>query len=398
MFILAPIHKRLFFRFSGMLFFMELVCLFSRQFINFCFSIFTMRYPYSLSQLRGLFLFICCIGTFKVHAQNALLEEHFDLPAGAAIRDHGWYAHSASTTNPLTVAAPGLVWTQTPYRGSGQGLSLPVSNTGSDENRPFSLSVDSGAVYAAFMMRAEGVVDSNSEGYFFHFLEYSSVTAPVYSSIATAHRARTYLVRGDDSAHFRLGLTFNSASVPTSQGIDMTAQLDTGTTYLVVLKYNVVSGADNDQVSLFLFADGDSLNAEPATPTLGPLTGTARDLTAIQGIACRQYSATQRIRVDGIYCTREWNFLASNPGTRVKTDPTLSMIVYPNPVVNGRVRVVFPDEQPYLLQLRSADGRLLRTWHTASGTIDVSELPSGLYHLRAGNQEGKFAQYKLLIP
>jgi hypothetical protein len=38
MFILAPIHKRLFFRFSGMLFFMEPVCLFSRQFINDCFS------------------------------------------------------------------------------------------------------------------------------------------------------------------------------------------------------------------------------------------------------------------------------------------------------------------------------------------------------------------------
>ena len=72
MFILAPIHKLLFFYFHYAL-------------------------PIQPIPTSGPIPVHLFIGTFKVHAQNALLEEHFDLPAGATIRDHGWYAHSAST-------------------------------------------------------------------------------------------------------------------------------------------------------------------------------------------------------------------------------------------------------------------------------------------------------------
>jgi len=332
-----------------------------------------------------------------LRAQTTLLEEHFNYPANAAIRDHGWYAHSAATTNPLTVTAPGLFWTLTPYRGSGQGLSLAVNNTGSDENKPFSSSVDSGTVFTSFLFRAEGVIDSSAEGYFFHFLEYASPATPIYTAIATAHRARTYLVRGDAPATYRIGIAFNSASVPGSQGVDLTAPIDTGTTYLAVLKYEIISGADNDQVSLYLFEDGDSIRTEPATPTLGPLTGTARDLAAVQGIAWRQYSAGQRIRVDGIYSARSWELLSNNPGTYIAPINPFNIKAYPNPAVSGKFRIEMPDDQACHIQILGINGQIQREWKAQSRYQEVEQLNPGLYTIRVISSNGQSTHQKIWV-
>jgi hypothetical protein len=346
----------------------------------------------------ALLLSFSILGLLATKAQTSLLEEQFDLPAGALIRDHGWYAHSAASTNPLAVSGPGLFWTQTPYRGSGQGLSLAVNNTGSDENRPFSTNVDTGSVYSSFLFKVEGAVDSSAEGYFFHYIEYNSVTTPVYTSVATAHRARTYLVRGDTPATFRLGLAFNSASVPSNQGIDLTGPLDIGITYLAVLKYEVIPGADNDIVSLYLFEDGDSIAVEPLTPTLGPLTGTARDLTAIQGIAWRQYSSSQSVRVDGLYSARNWNLVSSNPGAFFKPSTTFTFKTYPNPATAGKLRVEFPDEQLYLIEMMGIDGMTKYQWQTNSLFYEIDGLNPGLYILRAQKQDGQNAYQKIWVP
>jgi hypothetical protein len=330
-------------------------------------------------------------------AQTSLLEEHFNYPVNAAIRDYGWYAHSAASTNPLIVTAPGLFWTQTPYRGSGQGLSLAVNNTGSDENKPFSASIDTGTVYTSFLFRAEGVIDSSAEGYFFHYLEYASPATPIYTAIATAHRARTYLVRGDAPATYRIGLTFNSASVPGSQGVDLTAPIDTGTTYLAVLKYEIISGADNDQVSLYLFEDGDSIRTEPTTPTLGPLTGTARDLAAVQGIAWRQYSASQRIRVDGIYSGRTWELLSNNPGTYIAPTEKYNIKAYPNPAVSGKFRIEMPDDQACHIQIFGVNGQIHREWKAQSRYQEVDQLGPGLYTIRVMSIKGQSTQQKIWV-
>ncbi|MFZ9938930.1 MAG: T9SS type A sorting domain-containing protein [Bacteroidia bacterium] len=351
-----------------------------------------------VQMIRFGLLTLSCFGFLAARAQTTVLEEHFDWPAGALIRDHGWYAHSAATTNPLAVSAPGLFWTQTTYRGSGQGLSVTVSNTGSDENRPFSTSLDSGLVYGSFLFRIEGVVDSSAEGYFFHFAEYNSVATPVYTSVASAHRARTFLVRGDDPSTFRLGLTFNSASIPGNQGVDLTAPLDTGVTYLAVLKYEMVLGADNDRVSLFIFEDGDSIRTEPTTATLGPLSGTARDLTAVQGIALRQYSASQRVRVDGLHCASNWNLLSGNPGTSVAPNASINLRAYPNPAIGGKLRIEFPQEQSYTIQLLGIEGHNKQEWITNASYHEIDEMASGFYILRVQTQDGQTAHQKIWVP
>lgn len=249
---------------------------------------------------------------FQANSQTLLLEEHFNYPADSLIRNHGWYPHSAASINPIQVSNGGLSWVTTPYLGSGVGNAASVSNTGADENKPFTSFVDSGDVYVAFMMRVNNEVTATNTGYFFHLGQYTNTTTPVFTSISSAFRARTYIVPGTTAAQYKLGLTFNSATAPSTGG-DVSGDLDTAVTYLVVLKYSFIPGIDNDSVSLFVFADGANIATEPATPTIGPVAGTASDLAAVQLVALRQYNSGQNITVDGIVAKDGWDFLVASP-------------------------------------------------------------------------------------
>ncbi|MGA1330718.1 MAG: hypothetical protein ACO31H_04015, partial [Bacteroidia bacterium] len=255
-----------------------------------------------------------------VGAATALVED-FDYPAGSLLRDNGWSVHSGGTTNPIAVSGSGLSWNQTSYYGSGIGGSAQVVNTGADENKNFTTWLDSGSVYASFLLKGNSI-NTNSRGYFFHFAQYDSVNNPVFSSVNSGFRARTYITQGSSAATFRLGLTFNSATVPSTSGVDVTSDLDTSATYLVVVKYAFIPGDSNDLVSLYVFSDGDNISQEPATPTLGPFGQTPNtstflaspDADVLQGVVLRQYNAAQRVVVDGIRVRNYWDLTAQVPG------------------------------------------------------------------------------------
>ena len=282
--------------------------------------------------MKKTLLFLAATATIGGYAQNPLLVEHFNDTTNALLTNMGWYAHSGGTTNAVAVVSPGLSWTQTAYPGSGVGNAGGVVNTGQDVNKPLAANVDTGAVYTSFLIKANGTVATS---YFFHYAEYSNIATPNYSSITTAFRARAFVRPGTNPAtQFKVGLTFNNSSVTA----DTTANLTIGTTYLVVVKYQFVSGAANDQVSLWLFEDGDNIASLPATPTIGPLTGTAADLTAVQAIALRQGAAGQNVIVDGIISDRTFAFAPPPPATSNVTfqvDMNQVTAGFTTPEVNG---------------------------------------------------------------
>lgn len=256
------------------------------------------------------FMAFACL---SMSAQDeVLLVEHFDYPAGSEIRDFGWTPHSAGNTNPLLVTDFGLAWSQTAYLGSGVGNAVAIDNTGSDENKPFSSWVTGGSVYASFLVQVPEAVTDDNAGFFFHFGRYSNVDEPDFSDISNAFRARTYVAPGSDASTFRFGLNFNAAAVPTDAEA-LTSELSINETYLLVVKYEVVEGPDNDLVSLYVFADGDDISEEPDMADIGPFGGTAGDLAAVQLVALRQYNAAQNIIVDGIIAQTSWDLLAPTP-------------------------------------------------------------------------------------
>ena len=282
--------------------------------------------------MKKTLLYLALTATIGGYAQNPLLIEHFNDTANAPLTNLGWYAHSAATTSPQVVVSPGLSWTQTAYPGSGVGNAGGVLNTGQDVNKPFSANVDTGSVYTSFLVKANGTVVN---GYFFHYAEYTNIATPNYTSITTAFRARTFVLPGTNPAtQFKLGLTFNNSTITG----DTTSNLTIGTTYLVVVRYKCVTGAANDEVSLWVLADGSSIATLPAVPTIGPLTGTAADLTAVQGIALRQYAAGQNVIVDGIIAGRTFAFTPPPPATKNVTfnvDMNQVTQTFTTPEVNG---------------------------------------------------------------
>ena len=257
---------------------------------------------------------LSCVGLSFATAQTVFLAEHFDYPADSLLQKNGWYSHSAAATNPIKVTDGGLSWSKTNYKGSGVGNAAAVNNTGADENRPFTNDATSGTVYTSFLLKA----NASTQGYFFHLGAYSDITTPDYTKVSSAFRARTFVAPGTNATDFKLGLMFNSATVTNYSG-----DLTLGETYLVVVKYTFIDGAGNDEVSLYVFADGDDISMEPSTPTIGPLTGDMADLTAIQCVVLRQYSSTQDVTVDGIIAQDAWDLV---PATQ-KTTRTVKLSV-----------------------------------------------------------------------
>jgi len=216
-----------------------------------------------------------------------LLTEDFDFPAGALLTSNGWNAHNAAGSQAITVDAGGLSYPG--YVMSGIGNAALLDNNGEDVNRTFTAQA-SGPVYVAFMAR----MPVFSTGYFLHLGG---------NPIGTTYRARVF---GDVSGS--LGLSFGSGTATLAPGT-----ISASATYLLVLKYQVVAGTNNDQVSLFIFESGIPAT-EPSTPTIGPLTDAALTDITPASIALRQYVSTQNYLVDGIRVATSW---ADAIGTQV---------------------------------------------------------------------------------
>lgn len=324
-------------------------------------------------------------------AQSPLLLENFNYTAGQALSDNTWNIHSTggATPNPILVSAAGLDFAN--YQASGIGNAALVTNTGQDVNKQLSANVNSGAVYASFLMT---VTENTPEGFFFHFAYYNNQTTPDFTSINSAFRARTYVSPGDNTAtQFKLGLAFNAT---TTQGL--TGNLNIGQTYLVVVKYLFIDGPTNDEVSLFVFASGDNFGTEPSTPTLGPFTNTSSgtppaptaDAPVLQAVALRQYSATQRITVDGIIVRTAWDIsLSADSFTK---DETLTL--YPNPVSSGVVNINVQGDKN--IQLFDISGRQVLNTNTSENSFNVDGLNAGVYVVKVTSENTALTS-KLII-
>ena len=107
--------------------------------------------------MRKIYSLLFMLSAACLWAQAPLLVEDFDYTAGDALTDHGWVAHSAPTTNPVLVTAPGLSFAG--YLSSGIGNAAGVNNTGQDLNHTFAMQENT-SVYTSFMVNiAAGVID-----------------------------------------------------------------------------------------------------------------------------------------------------------------------------------------------------------------------------------------------
>jgi hypothetical protein len=265
--------------------------------------------------MKKFYVIICLFISSMAFGQAPLLIEDFNYSAADLLTAHGWNAHSGGTTNAVAVTAPGLTFTG--YIGSGIGNAAGVNNTGQDVNKLFP-ELTSGSIYVSFLLNSTATSATGS--YFFHFFD---------PNAATAFRARTFII--SNTGKMQIGFSFNASA---AQGLSSTL-LDFGTTYLVVAKYTIVSGIENDIVSLYIFKAGDDFSTEPVTPFLGPFTATnttpGDPLTPLgpdirpYGIGLRQFDAAQRITVDGFRVKTSWDLAADVAPTMIVSTNTLTV-------------------------------------------------------------------------
>jgi hypothetical protein len=295
-------------------------------------------------------------------ATNAqtLLIENFNYVSGTTLTSNGWNAHSGAGTNPVTVGSLGLVFQS--YPSSNIGLAALLANDGEDVNRTFT-SITSGKVFCAFLLK----VNSIANDYFLHFS----------NSGLSSNRGRIS-IKGTGNS-FNLGLSKGAEASTLTTG----SPYLTGVTYLLVLKYSIVEGASNDNVSLHIITTSIPAT-EPVTPSIGPLSDPGQtDLTNISSIALRQYSSSQNILIDGIRVAQKWeDVIGTNTGIEEKSEEN-NPVLFPLPVASDLI--ISNIRSVNAIEIFDFTGRKILTINTMAMDrikIPVSHLLKGIYLVR----------------
>jgi len=207
-----------------------------------------------------------------------------------------WVAHSSSGTNPVLYSTTGLTYSGYPASGIGGAATLAHGGTREDINIASS-PVTSGNVYTSFLLNVK-LSGGTTGDYFLHLNDSQG------SAIGSNFRGRFFVKDGSTGGKFLLGLTKGSAAASAA----WTGDLDTGTTYLVVLKYVYISGTNNDSIFAYVF-NGGVPAVEPVSPTLTATDiTTLTDLVQIRSVCLRQGSTgTASHVVDGIRLGKTWS-------------------------------------------------------------------------------------------
>ncbi|MEO6695710.1 MAG: T9SS type A sorting domain-containing protein [Ignavibacteria bacterium] len=308
------------------------------------------------------------------------VEENFDYPVGDPITLHGWTSNG--NPNALLVVAPGLEFPC--YVGSGIGNALALNTNGPDASKFLSSKITSGSAYVSCMVRFSAAQTGD------YFLSLGDSTTNFSSEIG-----RVYAKDSAGKIAFGLNKAGNNNEIYTP------AQYFLNTTYVVLLKYTFVPGANNDLVSLFVFNDCPPL-FEPL-PTLGPMGLGINDLphvgkvTVVQGAA----SKAPTLIIDGIYADRSYE----NSALPVELTSFYSNVVSRNVVLKWTTETEINNSE-FIIERSLVNGEWLMIGNvsgngTTSSSHSYSYTDRGLnsgnynYRLKQIDYNGNFEYFNL---
>jgi hypothetical protein len=237
-----------------------------------------------------LILFLISFALSLSFAQPVVTEE-FNYLVGDTLTSIGYSAHSGGTTNAITIRAGSLNYSG--YASLGDGNHIQLINTGQDVNKNLVSAISSGNVYAAFLVN----IDSAKTGdYFFHL-------GP--TPISTTFRARVF-VKKAANGNLSFGLAKGSTNPPTNPSPVYTDSVySTGTTYLIVVSYEIVDGTNNDLVKLWVNPD---LSGSQPSALLSVDDPSNTDII-VGSYAFRQGATASGpfLKLDGLIITQNWN-------------------------------------------------------------------------------------------
>ena len=232
--------------------------------------------------MRASLLLALTVGWIGAAQAGVLLDQNFaTFNNGDLVGQQGWTQPAVASPN-LTIANSVLVF----------------ANTGQDAGVAFT-SANSGSLYLGFKMR---VTSSQTGDYFAAF----NTTAS-----GTAYTGRLSIKKGATTSKFVLGLLMGNTGATTSYG---TTELDTNTDYVVIFKYNFVSGVLND-TGLIYVNPSNSSTENLNTPYLNTVTwaGTSAENAALAAVSIRQggSSAAAAGTISRMIVSNDWASVTS---------------------------------------------------------------------------------------
>lgn len=243
-----------------------------------------------MKNLFKLFSFMVILTVGFTFAQPVATEE-FEYTVGDLLTAQGYTAHSGGGTNSISVISGNLTYPI--YPSAGLGNMIRLVNTGEDVSKNLTSDITSGTAYASVLVNIDSARALGD--YFFHL-------GP--NPISTTFRARLF-VKLALNGNLAFGLSVGSTTALPPVYAD--SIYTSGTTYLVVVAYQIVDGAANDIVKLWV---NPSL-AGPEPPALLTLTDPAMSDINVGSYAFRQGSAASGpyLKVDGLIIGTSWNYV-----------------------------------------------------------------------------------------
>ena len=271
-----------------------------------------------------------------------LLEDNFEYADGAFTEQNGWeIPNSGNALN--IVSTPQLSYAN--YQEEGIGKSMQLGNNGQDIIKGFTAQT-AGSVYAALLVNfseVQGTFDNNGE-YFFHLGE---------SSLNSYFGGRVFAKQSSDGTKMHFGVS----KVSTGASAEWTTKeyaLDE--THLVVVKYTIAAGADNDEVALFI----DPTSTTEPTPDAVSSDNSKTDLVDVGAVGIRQGTGTRTPLgyVGALRVSTTWAGLFNGEGEdpepskepEITLDKTYVMVQE-----EGEYNVYIGREYPFTLNLKAAN-------------------------------------------
>ncbi len=304
------------------------------------------------------FLAMIAMGT-AVAGAEVLLEENFDYPQGEfPLAESGWYTQWGEASS-LSIGE-GLTFDGYACSGVGNGVVIDADDS-NNPHRAFK-QVTEGNVYVAFMLRPS---TAYKKGYFLTLRDSDSYSFNFNGRVSV----------NEDG---QLGLTFAN----NQNAVYADEVLDGNTTYLVVLKYTIVEGKNNDNVSLYCF---DKMpDAEPAAPLVGPLSDAAKVDINPANVVLRGYAGADYVELllDGIRVATTWDeALGKQASAETVKAGGVSVVG-----LKGALQLTAGKSEECVVY--TLDGRQAGSCQVAEGTTSLA-LPQGVYVVKVGAQTFK---------
>lgn len=234
--------------------------------------------------MKQYVLILVTLLAVALRAETVVVED-FNYALGSDLTDSLWFTQRGEASG-ITVTN-GLTFSGREGSEVGGAAMIDVKSSSSQAHLAFE-PVSSGDIYAAFLFEP---VANWKDGYFFSFRD----------SLMNDFNFNGRIFIGEE---YNLGLTFadNQKKVMSSY------TLDADSVYLLVLRYQIVPGPNNDSVSLYAFS---SMNAVPesmeeATPIVAPIADGAKPDIEPARVMLRGFDADGLLLVDGIRVATTW--------------------------------------------------------------------------------------------